>query len=148
MIQPLTHFLFGTRNLINRASESLRESFINSRIPVKQEHVLHRLSPLRSSVNWILTAPDTCSFCEKSHSALRRKIILLGNSSYHSEPRSIIAQYHSLRFVGQEVIGLFLTPQQVFSSSTGESNELLDHSDHSNAVTVLTATAAQNEQVQ
>ncbi|CAB4013151.1 Hypothetical predicted protein, partial [Paramuricea clavata] len=47
---------------------------------------------------------------------------------------------------GQEVIGLFLTPQQVFSSSTGESNDLLDHSDHSNAVTVLTATTAQNEQ--
>ncbi len=67
---------------------------------------------------------------------------------HHSEPRSIIVQYHSSRFVGQEVIGLFLTPQQVFSSSTGESNELLDHSDHSNAVTVLTATAAQNEQVQ
>ena len=45
------------------------------------------------------------------------------------------------------MIGLFLTPQQVFSSSTGENNELLDHSEHSNAVTVLTATTAQNEQV-
>jgi hypothetical protein len=49
--------------------------------------------------------------------------------------------------IGQEVIGLFLTPQQVFSSSTDENNELLDHADHSNAVTVLTATVTQSEQV-